>query len=85
MKFITDWMVQFQIEALAKEIDYESALIKVTKLIDNNRLYVFEDPYETIVSMASATESWFMGLQLVMYILRRNIGAWVMPQLIYII
>lgn len=62
VKFITDWMVQFQIEALAKEIDYESALIKVTKLIDNNRLYVFEDPYETIVSMASATRKLVHGV-----------------------
>ena len=35
VKQITEWMVQFQIEALAKEIDYESALVTSSKLINN--------------------------------------------------
>lgn len=55
VKFITEWFIQFQIEALAKEIDYESALVKINRLVDNNKLYVFENNQETIVSMATAT------------------------------
>ncbi|NLP16956.1 MAG: GNAT family N-acetyltransferase [Clostridiales bacterium] len=55
VKQITEWMVQFQIEALAKEIDYESALVTSSKLINNNKLYVYEDAQNTVVSMAAAT------------------------------
>lgn len=54
-KLLTDFMIQFQIEAMAKEINYESALVKVTRLINNNRLYVYEDNEANIVSMAAAT------------------------------
>lgn len=61
-KLLTDWMVQFQIESLAKEIDYESALVKVTKLINDDKLYVFEDNEETIVSMAAATRKLVHGI-----------------------
>lgn len=62
IKLITDWMIQFQIEAMAKEIDYESALVKTTKLINDNRLYVFEDSEKNIVSMASATRKLVHGM-----------------------
>lgn len=54
-KLLTDWLIQFQIEALAKEINYESALVKISKLIADNRLFVFEDDEGNIVSMAAAT------------------------------
>lgn len=62
VKLITEWMVQFQIEALAKEIDYESALIRISKLINNNRLYVYEDLQGIVVSMAAATRQLAHGI-----------------------
>lgn len=61
-KLITEWMVQFQIEALASEIDYESALEKATQLIRENKLYVFEDTEQKIVSMAAATRKLAHGI-----------------------
>lgn len=61
-KFITEWFIQFQIEALAKVIDYESALIKISNLIDNNKLYVFEDDHEVVVSMAAASRQLVNGV-----------------------
>jgi len=62
VKMLTDWLIQFQIEALAKEIDYESALNKISRMIDNNRLYVFEDNKENAVSMAAATRNLAHGI-----------------------
>jgi predicted GNAT family acetyltransferase len=62
VKLITEWMVQFQIEALAKEVDYESALVRISKLINDNKLYVFEDSQEIVVSMAAATRQLSHGI-----------------------
>ena len=62
VKLMTEWMVQFQIEAMAKEIDYESALIRISKLINKNKLYVFEDVRENIVSMAASTRQLAHGV-----------------------
>ena len=62
VKLMTEWMVQFQIEAMAKEIDYESALIRISKLINKNKLYVFEDVREYIVSMAASTRQLAHGV-----------------------
>mgnify|MGYP001183565248 CR=1 FL=1 len=61
-KLITEWFIQFQIEALAKEIDYESALIKITNLIDDSKLYVYEDNNETTVSMAAVSRQLAKGV-----------------------
>ena len=62
VKMLTDWMIQFQIEALAKEIDYESALVRISKMIYDNRLYVFEDNKGTVVSMAAASRKLIHGI-----------------------
>lgn len=62
IKMLTDWLVQFQIEALTKEINYESALVKITKMINENRLYVFEDNEGIVVSMAAATRELAHGI-----------------------
>lgn len=64
VKLITEWMVQFQIEALTKEVDYESALVKSRRLIDDNKLYVFEDTEGNPVSMAAATRELIHGTAL---------------------
>jgi predicted GNAT family acetyltransferase len=62
VKLLTEWMIQYQIEALAKEVDYESALVSTSKLINNNRLYVFEDSQQILVSMAAATRQLASGI-----------------------
>ncbi|NLP35200.1 MAG: GNAT family N-acetyltransferase [Clostridiales bacterium] len=54
-KIITDWMIQFHIEALDSEMDYEAALKKAERLIKEGRIYVYENSERKIVSMASAT------------------------------
>jgi len=61
-KLITDWMIQFQIEALASEMDYEVALKKVTNLINNNKIFVYENIEHRIVSMATATRKLIHGM-----------------------
>lgn len=62
VKLITEWMIQYQIEALAKEIDYESALVSTSKLINYNRLYVFENSLQIVVSMAATTRQLANGI-----------------------
>lgn len=62
VKLLTEWMIQYQIEALAKEVDYESALVSISKLINNNKLYVFENTELTVVSMAAATRQLARGI-----------------------
>lgn len=62
VKLLTDWMIQFQIEALAKEIDYESALVSISKLINYNKLHVYEDSEGVVVSMAAATRKLVHGI-----------------------
>ncbi|TAH64748.1 MAG: GNAT family N-acetyltransferase [Anaerolineaceae bacterium] len=61
-KLMTEWMIQYQIEALAKEIDYESALVGISKLINKDKLYVFENSQQTVVSMAAATRQLARGI-----------------------
>ncbi|NLO09579.1 MAG: GNAT family N-acetyltransferase [Clostridiales bacterium] len=62
VKLLTEWMIQYQIEALAKEVDYESALVGTSKLINNNKLYVFENSQQIVVSMAAATRQLASGI-----------------------
>ena len=78
-------MIQFQIEALAKEIDYESALVSISKLINNDKLYVFENSEKLVVSWQQPPDSLLMGLLSAMYILLKSIGVWDMVLPIYII
>lgn len=51
---ITDWMIRFQLEAHANEINYEKANAQVKELISNNKFHVFENDEHQIVSMAAA-------------------------------
>ncbi|NLY47909.1 MAG: GNAT family N-acetyltransferase [Clostridiales bacterium] len=62
VKLLTEWMIQFQIEALAKEVNYESALLRVSNLINHNRLFVFENAQQAVVSMASAARRLANGI-----------------------
>lgn len=52
VKHATDWMLQFQMEAKASEMDYEAALNTARKLIDEHKIYYFENADEEVVSMA---------------------------------
>lgn len=54
-KMLTDWMIEFQIEALACELDYEAALRKITKYIDNQSVYLYENDEHIVVTMAVIT------------------------------
>lgn len=51
-KLLTDWMIEFQIEALACELDYEAALKKIMKYVDNQSIYLFENDEHIVVTMA---------------------------------
>lgn len=62
VKQITEWMIQYQIEALAKEVNYESALDSTSNLINHNKLYVFENLQQTVVSMAATTKQLANGI-----------------------
>lgn len=54
-KLLADWMIEFQIEALASELDYEAALQKVQKYIEKQAVYVYENEEHQVVTMAVAT------------------------------
>ena len=61
-KLIADWMIQFQIEALMDEADYEAALLRATQLINRKELYLYEDEEHRVVSMAAATRRLVHGM-----------------------
>ncbi len=62
VKMITDWMIQFQMESAISEMDYEAALSKAASLIEEHRMYVFENPEHKIVSMAAAFRKLVHGI-----------------------
>jgi predicted GNAT family acetyltransferase len=61
VKMLTDWMIQFQIEALASEMDYERALKKTECLINSGNMYIFENTEHEVVSMAAVTRKLVHG------------------------
>jgi uncharacterized protein len=61
-KLVADWMIQFQIEAMMDEADYEAALYRATQLIDRKELYIYEDEEHRAVSMAAATRKLLHGM-----------------------
>jgi len=62
VKLIADWMIRFQIEALASEMDYEVALKKATSLIENNKVYIYENIEHKVVSMATTSRKLIHGM-----------------------
>lgn len=62
VKLVTDWMINFQLEALASEINYEKALNKATRFIQENKLYIYEDAEQRPVSMAAASRQLANGV-----------------------
>jgi GNAT superfamily N-acetyltransferase len=61
-KLVADWMIQFQIEALIDEADYEAALQRAGQLINRRELYLYEDEEHQTVSMAAATRRLVNGM-----------------------
>lgn len=62
LKLIADWMIEFQIESLLNELDYEAAVKKATKYIDENRIYLYENSEQQVVSMAIAARKLVHGM-----------------------
>jgi len=62
VKIIADWIIQFQIEALMDETDYEAAVMKATNMVDQKELYLYEDEEQQVVSMAAATRKLVHGI-----------------------
>jgi predicted GNAT family acetyltransferase len=61
-KLIADWMIQFQMESLASELDYEAALNKATKYIEENKIYIYENSEKKVVTMAIASRKLVHGM-----------------------
>jgi predicted GNAT family acetyltransferase len=61
-KLIADWMIQFQMESLASELDYEAALNKATKYIEDNKIYIYENSEKKVVTMAIASRKLAHGM-----------------------
>ena len=59
---IADWMIEFQIEALTSELDYEAALQKASDYITENKIYVFENDEKRLVTMAAITRKLVHGV-----------------------
>lgn len=62
VKLVTDWMVNYEIEALASEINYERTLNNAKRLIEEHKLYVYEDSEQRLVSMAAASRQLAHGV-----------------------
>lgn len=64
VKLVTEWMIEYQIETLDSETDYEAALKKATELINKNRVFLFEIENEEIVSLVIALRKLPHGMAL---------------------
>ncbi|MDD3173800.1 MAG: GNAT family N-acetyltransferase [Herbinix sp.] len=61
-KLVAEWMIEFQMEALTSEMDYEAALQKATKLIEEGKIHFYEDIEQKVVSMAVAARKLAHGI-----------------------
>lgn len=66
-KQVADWIIEFQIETLMDEADYEAALLRASRLIEENQLFLYEDEEHQVVSMAAATRRLVHGMG-IMYV-----------------
>lgn len=55
VKMITEWIIEFQMETLTSEMDYEAALLKARQYINSRDVYVFETTEQKVVTMAITT------------------------------
>lgn len=61
-KLVTDWMISFQLEAMASEMDYEEALNNVINYIEHHKVFVYENTRKKLVSMAIAARQLIHGV-----------------------
>jgi predicted GNAT family acetyltransferase len=62
VKLIADWIIQYQIETLAIEMDYAEAKMEAAKFIENKQIYIYVDKENKIVSMAATTRRLLHGI-----------------------
>jgi GNAT superfamily N-acetyltransferase len=63
-KLIADWMIEFQLESLANEMDYETILMKAVRYIEDKRIFLFENNEKQVTSMAVAARKLVHGIAL---------------------
>lgn len=62
VKLVADWIIQFQIEAMIDETDYEATVLKASQLIARQQMYLYENDEKLVVSMAAATRKLVHGM-----------------------
>ena len=55
VKMITDWIIEFQMDTLTSEMDYEAAVVKARQYINSRDVYIFETTEQKVVTMAITT------------------------------
>lgn len=60
-KLVAEWMIEFQMESLESEMDYEAALKRAEKLINEKKIYFYEDMEQKVVTMAVAARKLVHG------------------------
>ncbi len=63
-KLAAEWIIEFQLEALANELDYEAALQRAIILINEGKMFFYENTANKVVSMAVAGRKLVHGVAL---------------------
>ncbi len=63
-KLAADWMLRFWMEAKMSELDYEAALVKASKLVEEKKLYLYENEEGEAVSMAAICKKLLSGIMI---------------------
>ncbi len=53
-KIVAEWMIEFQLEAFALELDYQAARTRADQLINENKVFFYENKENKVVTMAIA-------------------------------
>lgn len=61
-KLVAQWMIEFQMEARTSEMDYEAALQRATKQIEEGKIHFYEDAQHNVVTMAVAARKLAHGV-----------------------
>lgn len=61
-QLVVNWMIEFQMETLTSELDYEATLKKANRYIEEGRVYLYENDNHQVVSMAVAARKLLHGM-----------------------
>lgn len=61
-KLVAEWMIEYQMEALTSETDYEAALKRADIFISEGNIYLYENTEGKVVSMAIASRKLETGM-----------------------